>query len=280
MDVLVDGRGLVESPRWHDGRIWFSDWIAGEIIAVSPDDGRAEVIVTHPSLPLCFDFLPDGRLLVVSGPEAALLTPEPDGTLTRYAALPGACNDIVVDGAGNVWVNSPNYDVAAGPPDTPEQPGYVAVVTAAGETRTVATDLAFPNGMAVTADGRTLLVAESHRCQITAFDIGADCALSNRRVWAGLGDHPPDGICLDTDGALWYADVPHECCVRVREGGEVLDTVTLDRGGFACMLGGDSLYITAAHFFGMKSFSGELPWDGQLLRVPAPARASGFPAAD
>ena len=235
------GSASVESPRWHEGRLWFSDWIAGEIIAVD-DTGARELIVAHQSLPLCFDFLPDGRAVLVSNQARALLTLEPGGELAHYADLSGlgefGCNDIVVDGRGNAYVNSGNFEFAAGPPDGPVQPGFVALVTPDGAARVVAEDIAFPNGMAVTADNRTLVVADSYRHQLVGFAIESDGTLSGRHVWADLGDAAPDGICLDDDGAAWYADVPHQRCVRVEQGGEELDVVELDRGGFACMLGG------------------------------------------
>jgi sugar lactone lactonase YvrE len=294
LEVLVSGRGLVESPRWHDGRIWFSDWIAGEIIAVDDttpagDAAGVEVVVRHQSLPLCFDFTPDGRLVLVSNQAMALLVLEPTGDLATYADLshlsPYGNNDIVIDSRGNAYVNSGNFDFATGPPDgerqpgyvaliTPDgerQPGYVALITPDGSARIVADDIAFPNGMAVTTDNRTLLVADSYRHQMVGFDIDADGALSGRRVWADLGDAAPDGICLDADGAAWYADVPHEECVRVAEGGERLATVALDRGGFACMLGGADrsvLYVVAARWPGMAGLGGDWDWQGQLLRVP------------
>ncbi|MDP9317877.1 MAG: SMP-30/gluconolactonase/LRE family protein, partial [Actinomycetota bacterium] len=231
MEVLCSGYGLVESPRWHDGRLWFSDWTGGRIVAVD-DAGTTEVVVEHRSLPLCFDFLPDGRPVLVSNAERGLLTLEADGSLATYADLTPVsalgCNDIVVDGEGRIFVNSPNFDFAAGPPEGEVQPGVVGVVAADGTARVVADDIAFPNGMAVTADGRTLVVADSYRHHLLAFTILADGSLTDRRVWADLGDHNPDGICLDAEGAAWYADVPHEVCVRVAEGGEVLDSVDLD----------------------------------------------------
>jgi sugar lactone lactonase YvrE len=284
MDVLCSGLGLVESPRWHDGRLWFSDWIAGEIIAVD-DAGARELIVRHQSLPLCFDFLPDGRAVLVSNQARALLTLEPDGELAHYAELGGltqfGCNDIVVDGRGNAYVNSGNFEFSTGPPAGPVQPGFVALVTPDGAARVVAEDLAFPNGMAVTADNRTLVVADSYRHGLVGFAIDADGTLSGRHVWADLGDAAPDGICLDADGAAWYADVPHRRCVRVAPGGEVLDTVSLDRGGFACMLGGvdrPSLYMVAARWPGMAGLTGDAPWEGQVLRVDASVPGAGWPA--
>ncbi len=175
----------------------------------------------------------------------------------------------MVDGRGYAFVNSPNFDFAAGPPEGDVQPGVVGVVTPGREVRVVADDLAFPNGMAVSADGGTLVVADSYRHHLVGFAIADDGSLAERRVWADLGDHNPDGICLDADGAAWYADVPHQVCVRVAEGGEVLDTVDLDRGGFACMLGGaavPALYVVAAVWPGAAGLMTHTEWDGQVLR--------------
>jgi sugar lactone lactonase YvrE len=281
VEVLLTGLGLVESPRWHHGRLWFSDWTAGQIIAVD-DTGTSEVIVHHESLPLCFDFLPDGRPLLVSNQRRALLTVEDDGDLGTYADLAAVSrfgsNDIVIDGRGNAYVNSPNFDFAAGPPEGAVQPGLVALITPDGSAGVVATDLAFPNGMAVTADNATLVVADSYRHQLVGFDIAPDGTLSNRRVWADLGEDAPDGICLDAEGAVWYADVPHQHCVRVAEGGHVLDTVTLDRGAFACMLGRAHLYVVAARWPGAAALRTHERWAGQVLRTAAPVAGAGWPA--
>jgi sugar lactone lactonase YvrE len=285
MEILRTRLGLVESPRWHLGRLWFSDWTAGEIIAID-DTGTSEVIVRHESLPLCFDFLPDGRLLLVSNQRRALLTLEADGDLAPYADLAAlsrfGANDIVVDGRGNAYVNSPNFDFATGPPEGPVQPGLVALVAPDGTARVVATDLAFPNGMAVTPDNATLVVADSYRHQLVGFDIASDGALSNRRVWADLGEDAPDGICLDAENAAWYADVPHQHCRRVTEGGRVLATVTVDRGAFACMLDGGTvgahLYVVAARWPGAAALSTQEHWDGQVLRTDATVAGAGWPA--
>lgn len=284
MDVLCSGYGLVESPRWHQGRLWFSDWTGGQIVAVD-DAGSTEVVVEHRSLPMCFDFLPDGRLVLVSNQERALLTLEDDGSLATYADLTAisdlGCNDIVVDAGGHAFVNSPHFDFAAGPPPGAVQPGRVGVVTPGGEVGVVAEDLAFPNGMAITADGGTLVVADSYRHHLVGFTVARDGSLSDRRVWADLGDHNPDGICLDAEGAAWYADVPHEVCVRVAEGGEVLQTIDLDRGGFACMLGGidtPHLYAVAAVWPGPAGLMTHTDWDGQVVRVPVDVPGAGWPA--
>ncbi|MFI0367479.1 SMP-30/gluconolactonase/LRE family protein [Actinomadura sp. 1N219] len=275
--TLLDGRGLVESPRWHDDRLYFSDWTAGEVVAVDLE-GRSEVVARVESLPLCTAFLPDGRLLVVDSATGRLLRREPDGTLAPHAELgePG-WNDIALDGRGNAYVNRLGWNPAE--PDA-FKPGFVHLAAADGTVRQVADDIAFPNGMAVTPDDSTLIVADSHRHCLLAFDIDDNGDLSNRRVWADLGEGTPDegtpdGICLDAEGAVWYADVPNERCVRVAEGGTVLDTVELDRGGFACALGGPdgrSLFIVTAEFLGMTGKDLVTPGSGQVLvtRVDVP----------
>jgi sugar lactone lactonase YvrE len=245
--VLVSGRGLVEAPRWHDGRLYFSDWTAGEVVAVDAA-GHTEVVAQVASLPLCSAWLPDGRLLIVSSADGLLLRREPDGSLVTHADLEGpGWNDIVVDGRGNAYVNSIGFDMTAG---EEVRPGYVVLATADGTVRRVAEDLAFPNGMAVTPDNATLIVAESYGKRLTAFDVGDDGGLTGRRVFAELED-PPDGICVDAEGAVWSATVPGRRCVRVAEGGRVLQAIDFDRGCFACVLGGPdgrTLFVTAAEW--------------------------------
>jgi sugar lactone lactonase YvrE len=261
-----------ESPRWYDGRLWFADWGRQEIVAVDAD-GRSEVVVTGPDpgfAPACFDFLPDGRLLLASGRRRALLRREADGTLTTYADLSQAhphesWNEVVVDGRGNAYVNNIAFTFPGGE----FAPGVIAVVRPDATAAQVADGIAFPNGMAVTPDDSTLIVAESYGHRLTAFDIGADGELSNRRVWADLGDAAPDGICLDAEGAAWYADVPHRTCVRVREGGEVVQRLGLDLGCFSCALGGPdgrTLYLVVQDWSNPAAmFSG--PPTGKLLAV-------------
>jgi sugar lactone lactonase YvrE len=274
--VLVSGRGLVEAPRWHDGRLYFSDWTAGEVLAVDAD-GQTEVVARVRSLPLCSAWLPDGRLLIVDSAQDRLLRREPDGTLVIWAELDGTgWNDIVVDGRGNAYVNNVGFNMMAG--EAP-RPGHVVLASADGTVRRVAEDLAFPNGMAVTADNATLIVAESYARRLTAFDIGGDGDLTGRRVFADLGDDAPDGICVDAEGAVWYATVPGRRCARVADGGRVLQTVPLDRGGFACVLGGPdrrTLFVTAAEW------RPDLPelvpaGSGQLCATPVTVPGAGWP---
>ena len=269
--TLLTGLAMGESPRWHENRLWFSDWGAQEIVAVDLDGNREVVVRTPFGLPFCIDWLPDGRLLIVSGRECLLLRRELDGSLVSHADLRGlsdkAWNEIVEDGRGNVYVNG--------------GPGIIALVAPDGSARQVADRIAFPNGMAVTPDNATLIIAESHGKRLTAFDITPDGSLSNRRVWADLGSGVPDGICIDADKAVWYGDVPNKRCVRVREGGAVLQTLNLDRGCFACMLGGmgkRTLFLIAAEWRGMENIPEVArARTGQVLTAEAPAPGVGWP---
>ena len=271
LQTLMTGIAFGESPRWHDNRLWFSDWVAQEIIAVDLE-GKSEVVVRvpFPSIPMCIDFLPDGRLLVISTDERLLLRREADGSLVTHADLGGLTdigfNEIVVDGRGNSYINGGGFDLMSGEKFAP---GIVALVTPSGSARQVADGIAFPNGMIVTPDNSTLIVAESYGQKLTAFDIATDGSLSNRRVWADLAGGFPDGICLDAENAIWYADVPNKRCIRVREGGEVLQAIDLDRGCFACALGGPTmrtLFMVATEWRGPAHMAAG-PRTGRILTL-------------
>ena len=283
-DVRTVMSGLVvgESPRWHDGRLWFANWGASEIIALDPAGGSQVMARVPTRVPFSIDWLPDGRLLVVSGPEARLLRQEADGSLATYADLSPLAkgwNEIVVDGRGNTYVNGSNYTFA---PGEPFEPGVVALVTPEGDVRQVADDIHFPNGMVVTPDNRTLIVTESFKARLTAFDIRDDGSLENRRVWADLGQGG-DGMCLDAEGAVWTPAFKdgRPGCARVREGGEVLERIELDDFCFACMLGGadgTTLFMLVAEWRGMERM-GELfsSHTGRVLSAQAPAPHAGRP---
>jgi sugar lactone lactonase YvrE len=280
LHTVMTGLVFGEQPRWHEDRLWFSDWGRQEVIAVDLE-GNSEVILNAPSFPCCVDWLPDGRLLLVSARDGLLLRRELDGSLVTHGDLTGVSNpppgnELAVDGRGNAYVNGAGFDLMAG---AEFAPGCVALVTPDGAARLVADGIAFPNGMLVTPDNSTLIVADSYGKCLTAFDITPDGSLANRRVWADLGDGVPDGICLDEENAIWYADVPNKRCVRVREGGEVLQTLELDRGCFACALGGTdrrTLFMMATEWRGPQNMFQEPP-TGQVISTRAPAPGVGWP---
>jgi sugar lactone lactonase YvrE len=282
--VLLDGFGMGESPRWHEGRLWFSNWGTDEIVAVDLD-GTSEVMGRGGGgAGWAVNWLPDGRMLITGG---ELVRVEPDGSRVRNADLsdisPYGWSELTVDGRGNVYVNTINFDFAdfgailAGG----QAPGKIALVTPDGEAHEVADGLAFPNGMVVTPDNATLVVAESFARRLTAFDIGPDGSLSNRRVWA---DVTGDGICLDADGAVWTSEVgPGDggVCLRVREGGEVLDRIELDRPCYACMLGDDdgtTLFMVVAKWFGPDRMEGLIQAKtGQIVTARVAVPHAGWP---
>ena len=279
---LLDDLSFGESLRWHHDRLWLADWGAQEVVAVD-NEGRPEVMarVDFPAFPMCIDWLPDGRLLVVAARDGRLLRQEPDGSLVTHADLSDLAerghpwNEIVVDGRGNAYLNNQGFDFPGGK----FAPGTIALLKRDGSARLVADGIAFPNGMAITPDNSTLIVAESYGQKLTAFRIAADGILSQPRVWADLGDGVPDGICLDAEGAVWYADVPNQQCVRVREGGDVLQIIHLDRGCFSCALGGTkrtTLFMVATQWRGTEGMTGKSR-TGQLLIAQAPAAGVGWP---
>ncbi|MBB4688730.1 SMP-30/gluconolactonase/LRE family protein [Amycolatopsis jiangsuensis] len=253
--TLLTGFAMVESARWHDERLWFAHWGAGEVIAVDAD-GTAEVMAEGPKqMGWAIDWLPDGRMLT-TGP--TLTRQETDGTQVTHCAR--SCGEIVVDPRGRVYINGFDFDFLGG--GAPE-PGWIDLVEPDGGHRRVAGGLEFPNGMVVTPDGATLVVSESFAGRLTAFDIREDGSLGGRRTWAeGLG---PDGICVDADSGIWVQtadtaahtgnpDAAAGACVRVLEGGEVTHRVETDPACFACTLGGPDgkqLFLLCNEFEGV-----------------------------
>jgi sugar lactone lactonase YvrE len=248
--VVLDGLAFPEDPRWHDGRLWFSDQHDKRVVAMDVD-GNAETIVEVPQQASGLGWLTDGRLLVVSMLDRKVMRLEPDAALVVHADLselaPGACNDMVVDAHGRAYVGNFGFDMYGG--EKPRETCLIAVEPD-GRARVAAEELAFPNGSVITADGSTLLVGESMASRISAFDIGPDGTLGNRRVWAQLEGATVDGMCLDAEGAVWAACPFTGRVLRIREGGEVVDEVKgTHPGAFACMLGGAdrcTLYLCTA----------------------------------
>lgn len=255
-NVVANGFGFVEGPRWHDGRLFFSDMGARTVMALDPD-GRMEEVCEVEGRPSGIGWLPDGRMLVVSMNDRRVVRREPDGSLVEHADLSGLasapCNDMVVDAAGHAYVGNPGYDMRN--PPRPLPPAELVLVRPDGSAEVVDRQVMFPNGPAVTPDGATLIVAETMGQRLTAFTIGAGGGLSDRRTWAELPGRAPDGIALDAEGALWFADANGDACVRVREGGEITDVVDTGRGCFACALGGPDR--TTLYLLTGEGFTGE-----------------------
>lgn len=279
--LLLDGLGLPESPRWRDGRLVFSDVWCGEVVALDLQ-GRRTTLATVPQRPSGLGWLPDGRLLVVSMLDRQLLVQEADGSL-RVAADLSPCagelaNDMVVDAHGRAYIGG----FLAGAGDTPaarrdSAPGanLMLVDFSAGGapvTSVAATGLRIPNGMAITPDGATLIVAETSAQRLTAFSIAADGTLCARRTWATL-DCYPDGICLDADGCVWVASNTPPGFQRVAEGGAVHARVDSgDSAGFACMLAGDTLFLLEAPY--PTTITARA---GRIRTVRAPCDGAGLP---
>lgn len=274
MDIqtLLDTVYLGECPRWHDGELWFADWAAGKIIAAS-DNGTSRDVVALKSLPLSFDFGPDGTCYVVNAAAKQLQVLQ-DGTLINFASLAEAeygYNEIVIDDAGHIYLNNINFAFPGGE----FEPGFIALVRPDGSVVRQTDGLAFPNGMVITPDGRTLICAESFNGNLTAFDIQTDGSLANRRLWATIDGQGADGICMDSEGTIWASSGPR--CIRLAEGGQVLEEIPLDRMAFACMLGGDdgkTLYICANDWTG--SVDVDEP-SGRLLSTRVQVPKAGFP---
>lgn len=252
--TLISGYDYLEAPRWHDGRLWVSDFYTHQVIAADMD-GRVETVAIVAGQPSGLGWLPDGRLLVVSMRDRTLLRREPDGSLVVHADLSGIAggpvNDMVVDAQGRAYVGNFGFDLMGG---APLETARLALVDSDGRVSVTAENLYFPNAMMITPDGRTLIVNETFGNRISAFDIRADATLGQRRDWACFGPLPqgrelaevfpqarvaPDGGAMDAEGTVWIADAIGNRALRVAEGGRILDEIsTGTQGVFACMLGG------------------------------------------
>lgn len=294
IDVVLDGYSYLECPRWHDGRLWVSDFYTQTVVAT---DGRGgtEVVAEVPEQPSGLGFLPDGRALIVSMRDRKILRREHSGELVEHADLSGLVdsflNDMVVDAQGHAYVGNFGFDLMSGAAFASTTLTHVAPD---GAVRTVAEDLYFPNGSVILPDGRTLVVAETFGGRLTAFDIADDHSLVGRRRWAEFGSPresadaaemlggytvTPDGICLDAEGAVWAADALHNRVVRIAEGGEILDEVSVaPMQVYACMLGGEdgrTLFMCAAPSF--AEHERRPVREAQLLSTRVSVAGAGLP---
>lgn len=290
--VVLAGYSFLECPRWHDGRLWVSDFYTDQVVATD-GHGSTETMAEVPQQPSGLGFLPDGRALIVSMRDRRLLVRSGSGELTEHADLsaevPAVLNDMVVDDVGRAYVGNFGFDLMAG---EPLRSTSLTRVDADGSVHTVADDLGFPNGMVILPGG-VLVVAETFAGRLTAFDIEDDGSLGNRRTWAGFGEPPrttdvneavaqlevgPDGICADSEGAIWVADALHARVLRVREGGEIVEEIPTGVGVFACMLGGDdgtTLFLCTAPSF--AEHERRPVREAQLLSVRVDVPHAGLP---
>lgn len=247
--MFVSGLDFGEGPRWHDGRLWFSDFFQHTVSSVG-DDGERVVELEIDDRPSGLGWLPDGRLLAVAMQSRKVLRREVDGSVVEHADLSGvataSCNDMVVAADGTAYVGNFGFDFSVG---EPVRTATLARVQPDGTVDVAADELEFPNGAVITPDDTTLIIGETFGRRATAFTIAADGTLHDRRLWAELGDVLPDGCTLDAEGAIWFADARGTAVVRVLEGGEVTHRVEVGQHPFACALGGDdgrTLFVVAA----------------------------------
>ena len=253
VETLHEGLDFGEGPRWRAGRLWVSDFYAHRVSSFGPT-GDMRVEVELDDQPSGLGWLPSEELLVVAMKSRQVRRVDLGGNVHVHADLSsiatGHCNDMVVDGVGNAYVGNFGFDGEAG--ESPRS-ADLALVRPDGSIEVAATDLRFPNGSVITPDGATLIVGESMGRQYSAFTIGDDATLSDRRVWAEVPGRAPDGCALDADGAIWMADALGSGCLRVAAGGEILDAVVASQPVFACALGGSdrrTLYLVTAPAFG------------------------------
>lgn len=275
--IIAEGLAFAEAPRWHDGKLWFSDFYTHRVSSID-QSGRQTTVAEVPGQPSGLGWLPDGRLLVVSMTDRRLLRMDSDGLnevadLSKFASF--HCNDMVVDRHGRAYVGNFGFDLVG---REPVKPAALVMVTPDGQARVAADNLLFPNGCVITPDGRTLIVAETFGKRLTAFDISEDGSLTGRRTWADLGDASPDGICLDAEGAIWVASPPTSEFLRVREHGEITDRIKVETHAIACALGGAdrrTLYMVTGRLAKPEKSLAER--NGRILSVRVEIAGAGLP---
>lgn len=276
MTILLDNLCFAEGPRWHNGKLWFSDMHDQRVCTVTPDGEKTTLLTLPDDEPSGLGWLPNGDLLVVSMRKRQIL--RFDGkALTLHADLSDLashrCNDMVVDAFGRAYVGNFGFDVQTG---EKARSTVLIRVDPDGTAKVVDDDVFFPNGAVITPDGRTLILAETFGRVLSAFDIDASGDLSNKRTWAKLPQGSvPDGICLDAADGIWSASPTTNECVRQIQGGEVTHRIALERGAFACMIGGDHLYILTSS--SSRPETCRRKRDGRIEVYAAPHAAAGYP---
>ena len=284
--ILMDGLTFGEGPRWHEEKFYFSDFYSHKVFSLDMD-GNSEVIVEVPAQPSGLGWMPDGTMLIVSMKDKKLLSFNKN-TLSEVADLSNLagfhCNDMVVDDQGNAYIGNFGFNTYSG---EEIRPANLILVRPGEDPCLAADDLLFPNGTVITPDGKTLIVGETYAARLTAFDINQDATLSNRRVWADFtldadeGDIPmPDGMCLDAEGAIWVASPSTAEVIRVREGGVILDRISVETNAYACMLGGDdlkTLFICTSNASGVDPESALRKKSGKIETIKVEVAGAGRP---
>ena len=284
--ILMDGSTFGEGPRWHEEKFYFSDFYSHKVFSLDMD-GNSEVIVEVPAQPSGLGWMPDGTMLIVSMKDKKLLSFNKN-TLSEVADLSNLagfhCNDMVVDDQGNAYIGNFGFNTYSG---EEIRPANLILVRPGEDPCLAADDLLFPNGTVITPDGKTLIVGETYAARLTAFDINQDATLSNRRVWADFtldadeGDIPlPDGICLDAEGAIWVASPSTAEVIGVREGGVILDRISVETNAYACMLGGDdlkTLFICTSNASGVDPESALREKSGKIETIKVEVAGAGRP---
>ena len=284
--ILMDGLTFGEGPRWHEEKFYFSDFYSHKVFSLDMD-GNSEVIVEVPAQPSGLGWMPDGTMLIVSMKDKKLLSFNKN-TLSEVADLSNLagfhCNDMVVDDQGNAYIGNFGFNTYSG---EEIRPANLILVRPGEDPCLAADDLLFPNGTVITPDGKTLIVGETYAARLTAFDINQDATLSNRRVWADFtldadeGDIPlPDGMCLDAEGAIWVASPSTAEVIRVREGGVILDRISVETNAYACMLGGDdlkTLFICTSNASGVDPESALKEKSGKIEIIKVEVAGAGRP---
>ena len=282
----MDGLTFGEGPRWYKNKFYFSDFYSHKVFSLDMD-GNSEVIVEVPAQPSGLGWMPDGTMLIVSMKDKKLLSFNKN-TLSEVADLSNLagfhCNDMVVDDQGNAYIGNFGFNTYSG---EEIRPANLILVRPGEDPCLAADDLLFPNGTVITPDGKTLIVGETYAARLTAFDINQDATLSNRRVWADFtldadeGDIPlPDGICLDAEGAIWVASPSTAEVIRIREGGVILDRISVETNAYACMLGGDdlkTLFICTSNASGVDPESALREKSGKIETIKVEVAGAGRP---
>ena len=279
MEVIASGLAFAEGPRWHDGAFWFSDMHDEKVFRIPPG-GEVELVCEIANRPSGLGWLPNGDMLIVSMTDRHLLRLTSDGVIFVHADLSDMItkriNDMVVDEYGRAYVGNFGFHTDQ---DEPVAPTVLVRVDPDGSAHQVADQMVFPNGSVITPDGSTLIVAETYAARLSAFDIEADGSLSNRRIWAQFVDGSvPDGIALDAEGAMWVASPTNARCLRVREGGEIVQTIETGQQAFACALGGDdrkTLYIAIADSADREECRAARK--GKIITTKVSVAGAGFP---